>query len=81
MTPNAVCPRCYTSGPHHLEPRRDPAGRWYYLAVCGTPDCGYERGFYSDSMSEAQQRLLKGAEPDVPGEFLRRKGLTGDRTL
>jgi hypothetical protein len=74
MTPNAVCPRCYTSGPHHLEPRRDPAGKPYYLAICSTPDCGHERGFYTDSQSEAQKRLLSGAAPDVPEEVLRRKG-------
>lgn len=74
MTPNAVCPRCYTSGPHHLELRRDPAGTPYYLATCGTPDCRYERGFYTDSPPEAQKRLLEGAASDVPEEILHRKG-------
>jgi hypothetical protein len=73
MTPNAVCPRCYTSCSHRLEPRRDPADEWYYLAVCGTPDCGYDRGFYTDSQAEAQKRLLDGDEPDVPGKCLRRR--------
>ena len=74
MTPNAVCPRCYTNCPHHLEPRRDPAGKSYYLAICGTPDCGHERGFYADSPAEAQKRLLEGTSPDVPEEVLRGKG-------